>query len=705
MENEQKHQIINNNSALMKSFFIDILDCESELKRIFESKEKLIAIIEKFIYNENHQISVYSQKFQESKIIEKYNITKFQLNILKKKIDKLLSFLKSENLIDSIKLYFYLYWINLVDYRKCETIYLSMHMTVNYQSKSNFHVYIRLNGEESHENFLSFSIENLNSLLVDNKNNHNSNLIKNNFEANSDLKIKCKLKEFYDLKVKGNIGLLDENNNHSSFIVGVHNESFVDKNKDYNNDCKEIKEIFVFDNNRKLIEIEKESICDGDFITEKESERIFKVDFNKIRGEKQIEKVISNHDLAKKQKFPNNKNSSSSHQKNQKMQLEKKLYKDFTSEWYEIYKTTKESSSFLVSNELENNENNNFINLQISKSNKIFNENLINYERFNENSSKNYNQLHQNYLSFVYSKDNPNLLIHSYGIRNSSSEVKGDKEEKWWKWDTAEFTENKANITISFKAINDDFAEEIKFDKKSKINFFNENIKNINNNTSKNTETSETNTHNTYTTKTNNINNNNFIFMSYLSSNNLESENKLCKDDLVFIYSGNKKLKKKNSQLVEYEYEFEDTCVFKKQANTYETSKKGYDKQNSWQSNYFEDKNRQVSKCENFGFELSSESEWFETWSENPNSKSARKVGKNKNLVLNNNSWSESWREVYHENGLVSKSCSKNRFFDDGRLQSENSWGDVLVDELSCKWMKFSYRSEPYENTKYEFFK
>ncbi len=64
--------------------------------------------------------------------------------------------------------------------------------------------------------------------------------------------------------------------------------------------------------------------------------------------------------------------------------------------------------------------------------------------------------------------------------------------------------------------------------------------------------------------------------------------------------------------------------------------------------------------------------------------------------------WSESWREVYQENGLVPKKFSEKSFFDDGRLQSENSLGEVLNDELSCKWIKFSYRSEPYENREYK---
>jgi hypothetical protein len=96
------------------------------------------------------------------------------------------------------------------------------------------------------------------------------------------------------------------------------------------------------------------------------------------------------------------------------------------------------------------------------------------------------------------------------------------------------------------------------------------------------------------------------------------------------------------------------------------------------------------------------EEEWDEKYvDERLIEKNCRK--KNKNFI-ENISWSETWKEIYHDNDNVSKSCKK-ILYQNEILIREASWGDILNDEITNKWLRYNYCNNPYEDTKYEYFK
>jgi len=692
MEKDQEYELFVYDSNIEKIFYI-FLDDEYELKNIYEGKELLLQTIEKLIYNENHKYSIYSEKFEKTNSIENYHIINFQSSILQRKTSKFLSFLKNEELADCIKKTFFSFfeklgkkdfnfklnmgkrftpesriyekWINLVDFKNADLIYLSLHLSVYYNSKQNFHINLRINDKENYPNFLIFSIDNLNWYALNNE---------NKIEVNSDLKFYFQINNIE----KVNDIFLNEKSSQMEF-----------------------KEVCNFEINNKLINLIKEALFENE-ITKKSNEKIFRIDSNKIRVEKKIEKFISNFDIIYRN-FSNhfkNKNLNS-----QRFKFEKRIFNEKINEWYEILKFEDQKYKNENSN-INDEENNNITDLQISKSKKIYSENLINFDRLNNDLNAfdinlgffiNKSEINGNINRIVNKRksNEKNFLIHSYGIRNEFSEFKGDLEEKWWKWENSEFLENKTIITENFKNTEEIYFKNFNFKLKSDIN----------------------------------LNLESPIYLEYKNrkeTDNFIKEKNITNNHVIYTYKGDKRLKKNNI----YEYRFEDICLHNLILNTYETIKKGYDKYNKWSSNFLEDKLRKLFYCKNYGFEKSSGSEWFETWTENPSFKYAKKIGKNntekweeeweekyisdtlkekncikKNLnYVKNVSWTENWEEIYYHSGEVSKSCKK-CYYDNGILLREKAWGDILINELTNQWMKFNFCNNPFEDTKVEYFK
>lgn len=701
----------------INGFLLSILDDIKNLNFLLELKEDFIKKIEKFIYDPNHAFSIFTENVSMPKTIEKYNIIKYSYNILMKKITNIIGMFKKKEIQSAIEFYFtkileeldkkdfyrkinygkkfnpesriFEQWINIIDFKSHNIIYLSFHLTIAYLSKSDFSIFLRINSEENSQNFLIFTIENLKFSALESKfkdfNSANNNIPMfpssdydpgSNSGLNKDFKITLKTKLF-------------EKVNLSDF----------DKSMNY----REYSNFYSFDIDSGVKFIQK--IIFENKIFYELIESFNKVDCNKIRGDKTIFKLKS---YQNRKLFDNFKYSP-----NPLMSLEKKLYTEKSNEWYEIVKYEYESKS-----NLDNfcSENNNLVSLRISKSEKIFNENLINLDRSIITSKQDSDLAKQifeeeNDIGKIQSKKN--YLMHSYGVRNIESELEGNTIEKWWKWSNDEFIENKVHKTKTIceeNIIFDDF-------KNINMNLEDRNIVTVKNNSQL-------------------LVPNNSILNVHIRSNadiNIKTgdnpnckSNAMKKEKVIYIYSGNKRF----TNQANYDYEFEDICVHDKYLDTYNTFKKGYDKKNKWNSNYFEDKKNNTFFSKNFGSDITNEAKWFETWIENPNYKFSKKTGNNKSekwheewedkyankkiceknctktclKKLENVSWLETWKEIYHDDGNISKTCKK-LFQENGRVTRENSWGDILIDEKSNKWLKYNYSTDPFDNSRIEYFK
>ena len=512
-------------SSLLEHIFIEKFRDFKNFLNLNTIKNNLIQKIEKLIYRQNIDYSVFSQSFAKTENIEKYDIIKYSLNFLNKKIDKFFSFLNNELLEETLKYYFslifekseknifflkinsgkkfnphtriYEKWINLVNYHNYDIIYLSLNIRIHYFSKQNFSFFLRINGEED-TNFLVYNIEN----FFDFENFFNYFNLNNNINNNFKIFFKTKISE--------------TQKKYSNFSKIIFYKT---------NDIK-----FNLTEGVKINQVLSYNNCT---LFEKK-ENIFLVDENKIRGEK-------NSTLFKLPLIPSIYDLKSIALNQYSLVLSEKVV-----EWYEIL---------------------NFFNTNNSIFIRDIDKNIKNFSKKQENIINKFEDLYKKV-------ENNQIVIHSYGEKNLV-DSKGRKfTEKWWRWENENFIENKSTTS-------DEGDEEI-----------------------------------------------------------------------IYSYSGNKKLKEENF----FFYKFEDLCKFDKKNKIYKTTKKGFDNVNDWTSEYIEDKTNKYIKCENCGVNKVTRAEWYETWIERNDLKFTKKTGKN-----SEENWEEEWKEKYNtENNMIyKKDCTK----------------------------------------------